>query len=220
MTSMLDPNDPRLKEKLTPELDDSAPVRPGPNQLTGHSYDGISEYDNPTPGWWHLIFIATIAFSFLYIVMDFASPMMKTPQESWARMQVLENKRLFGKFNLDNDEASIHKMMSMPDMMTVASGMFQNNCSACHARDGGGINGVNLTDDHYKNIKTLTDIYPIIANGAGNGAMPAWSSSLSKNEIVLLSAYVASLRGTTPALPKAAEGEKIAPWPKGQLSAK
>ncbi len=53
-----------------------------------------------------------------------------------------------------------------------------------------------------------------ILNGANGGAMPAWKSKLSVNEIVLVSSYVASLRGTTPATAKAAEGNKIAPWPK------
>ena len=36
------------------------------NELTGHEYDGISEYDNPTPSWWHLIFLASVVFSVFY----------------------------------------------------------------------------------------------------------------------------------------------------------
>jgi cytochrome c oxidase cbb3-type subunit 3 len=213
--------DPNTSTTQHTDHDPAAPVRPGPGQLTSHSYDGIKEYDNPTPGWWHLIFIATIAFSFLYIVMDFASPMMKTPEESWARMQVLEDKRKFGSIGtLDNDEASIGRMMAKSDMMTVAAGMFQANCASCHGRDGGGLNGVNLTDDSYKNVKSITDLYTVIASGAGNGAMPAWSNRLNKNEMVLLSAYVASLRGTKPAQGKPPEGTPIADWPKLQLGVK
>ena len=36
--------------------------------LLDHCYDGIQEYDNPLPGWWTWLFIATIAFCPLYWV--------------------------------------------------------------------------------------------------------------------------------------------------------
>ena len=56
--------------------------------------------------------------------------------------------------------------------------------------------------------------------GAGNGAMPAWENRLSANERIILAAYAASLRGTTPATPKPAEGDiSPPPWPKAQDAA-
>ncbi len=36
------------------------------NQLTDHAYDGIQEFDNPLPGWWKWMFVATIVFSVFY----------------------------------------------------------------------------------------------------------------------------------------------------------
>ena len=33
------------------------------DQLLDHEYDGIQEYDNPCPGWWHAIFLLTVLFS-------------------------------------------------------------------------------------------------------------------------------------------------------------
>jgi hypothetical protein len=33
------------------------------DRLLAHEYDGIEEYDNPLPGWWSWIFVATIVFS-------------------------------------------------------------------------------------------------------------------------------------------------------------
>ena len=38
------------------QLPEGAPDDP----LTGHDYDGIQEYDNPLPGWWKWLFIASI----------------------------------------------------------------------------------------------------------------------------------------------------------------
>jgi cytochrome c oxidase cbb3-type subunit III len=39
------------------------------NQKTGHVYDGIEEYDNPLPRWWFNLFIGTLIFSYIYLVL-------------------------------------------------------------------------------------------------------------------------------------------------------
>jgi cytochrome c oxidase cbb3-type subunit III len=188
-------------------------------QLLDHEYDGICEYDNPTPGWWHALFILSVVFSVLYIAWYSLSPIAPTIQQAWKAQQVAEYKAIFGKIGtLEADEPTILKMMDDPQMMAVASGLFASNCAACHGKDGGGINGVNLTDNHYKNVGSLADIYNIVNTGAANGAMPAWENRLSKNERVLLSAYVANLRGTTPSAPRAPEGSVIPDWPRGTKS--
>ena len=68
--------------------------------------------------------------------------------------------------------------------------------------------GPNLTDDYYKNVKQITDIAEVIKNGAAGGSMPAWRTRLHPNEIVLMAAYVAGLRGKNlRAAPP--EGDKI-----------
>ena len=33
------------------------------DHLLDHAYDGIQEYDNPLPGWWKWLFIASIIFT-------------------------------------------------------------------------------------------------------------------------------------------------------------
>ena len=38
------------------------------DQLLDHQYDGIQEYDNPCPGWWHAIFWVTVLFSVVYFL--------------------------------------------------------------------------------------------------------------------------------------------------------
>jgi cytochrome c oxidase cbb3-type subunit 3 len=183
-------------------------------QLTDHEYDGIREYDNPTPGWWHAIFLSTVVFSVFYFLFWHTSPLAYSIQEAWQMKQVAEYQRVFGALgDLEPDEPTILKMMGNQQMLQIAQGIFQTNCAACHAKDGGGINGVNLTDDHYKNVKVLTDIFNTISNGAASGAMPTWKNRLSSNERVILAAYIATLRGTKPAVAKAPEGDVIPPWP-------
>lgn len=183
------------------------------DHLSDHEYDGIREYDNPTPGWWHMIFIGTVLFSFMYFVYYHSNPNAPTPQSTLQKQQVAFNKKLFGAYGeLKNDVASLLKLKNDPKMMEVGEAMFATNCAQCHDRTGKGINGVNLTDDAYKNIRTITDIFGVITNGAGNGAMPAWKAQFSDNERILFAAYIANLRGKN--IPgRAAEGEVIPPWP-------
>jgi cytochrome c oxidase cbb3-type subunit 3 len=187
--------------------------RPGDGHLMDHAYDGIREYDNPTPGWWHALFFGTVLFSLFYFVFFTFSPVAWTVQDTWAQRQVAENRKIFGRLgDLSPDAPTFAKVTGDAQLMSVAQGIFVGNCAACHAKDGGGINGVNLCDDYYKNVKTIDDIHNVIAKGAANGAMPAWEQRLSANERVILTAYVASLRGTTPQTPRAPEGEKIPPF--------
>ncbi len=92
--------------------------------------------------------------------------------------------------------------------------VYKTNCISCHGRDGEGKVGPNLTDDFYKNVSKIEDIARVINKGAGNGAMPAWATRIHPNEVVLVSAYVASLRGSTPAgEAKGPEGNQIPAWP-------
>ena len=39
------------------------------DKTTGHSFDGIEEYDNPLPKWWFWLFIGTLVFGILYLIM-------------------------------------------------------------------------------------------------------------------------------------------------------
>lgn len=185
-------------------------------KLMAHEYDGIREYDNPTPGWWHMLFLASIVFSFLYFLYYEASSESPTIQSTWQAAKVAETRRIFGAVGeLAADEATIQKMRAEKNLLEVAHGIFIGNCAQCHANDGGGKDGsgVNLTDDSYKNVRRVIDLYTIITKGAGGQAMPAWENRLSQNERVILAAYVANLRGTKPGFAKAAEGQPIDPWP-------
>lgn len=180
-----------------------------------HEYDGIQEFDNPTPGWWHAIFIGTVLFSVAYIGFWHMSPLGTTPEQQWAARASEEGKKLFAMGDLKPDDATIVKLMGNSDLMNMAKGLFVTNCAACHTKDGGGLPGmgVNLTDDVYKNTTTLHGLYDVITAGANNGAMPAWKNNFSDKERILLAAYVANLRGKNVPGGQPPAGQAIAPWP-------
>lgn len=182
--------------------------------LTGHSYDGIEEFDNPMPGWWKALFILTILFAIPYL-MYYHSGVESRSRASIYDTKLAANMQLqfekIGELTADGD--NVLKFMGQPSWVKFGGQVFKQNCVQCHGVDGGGAVGPNLCDDHYKNIRTLDDFIKVMENGANGGAMPAWKSRLSTNEIVLVSSYVASLRGSNPANPKSPYGNVIPDWP-------
>ena len=183
--------------------------------MSGHTYDGIQEYDNPTPRWWDLLFVATIVFSPIYALW-FHSPQKGRNIEGQYERALAANMRLqFGEIgDLEPNEATLVRFMGEPEWLKVGESTFVTNCVSCHGREGEGISGPNLTDDYYINVKEITDIAKVVAEGAKKGAMPAWGNRLHPNEVVLVSAYVASLRGQDlPTKYQADKGKEIEPWP-------
>jgi cytochrome c oxidase cbb3-type subunit 3 len=195
------------------------------DELLDHEYDGIREFDNPCPAWWHLIFIGSVVFSGFYWVFFHLGPSLGT--NGWSVTEAYEQAKTdnlqlqFAELGeLTVDEPTLLRYMQPPDTesgdardwLAIGASVFKTHCKSCHAEDGSGLVGPNLTDDHYKNVKELIDIARVIENGAANGSMPAWQNRLIPNEIVLVSAYVANLRGKD--LPgRKPEGEVISPWP-------
>jgi cytochrome c oxidase cbb3-type subunit III len=164
-------------------------------KLTDHEYDGIREYDNPCPTWWHLIFLGTFVFSLFYYFF-FLGSFGWTVAEAYDSA-VAENLKLrFEEIGeLDVDEKTLVEYMAKDDWLAIGASVYQAQCKSCHGADGAGLVGPNLTEDNYKHVKELLDIAKVVQDGASAGAMPAWKNRLHPNEVVLVSAYVANLRG-------------------------
>ncbi len=185
--------------------------RAGPT-LCQHESDGIQEYDNPMPLWWSGLFWVTIIFSVGY-AMYFSWGVGPSSQQEYQDELggfYLEQAQKLG--DLQPDRATIDSLMHNDKMLKAARGLFLSNCAVCHAADGGGLTGPNLCDGSYLNIKKLEDFYSVISNGVVPKGMPAWDKRFIPAQRVLLAAYVASLRGTTPAAPRAPQGTEVPPW--------
>jgi cytochrome c oxidase cbb3-type subunit III len=179
-----------------------------------HAYDGIEEYDNPLPGWWKWLFVATIVMSPPYWFY-FHSGVEGRNDGAVYNLALAANTRLqFEEIgNLKPDEATILTYMNKGNWVKVGESVFKSQCISCHGKEGEGQIGPNLTDESYKNIRKVEDIARVINLGANAGAMPAWASRLHPNEVVLVSSYVASLRGKNLKGPRPAEGNEIPAWP-------
>lgn len=183
--------------------------------LTDHAYDGIQEYDNPTPGWWTWIFIASCIFAVLYWFIATISNGGLSAQREFALDKVQETYQQFAEIGeLQPDAATLVKFSKDQKWIPFGEGVFISKCMTCHNRDGSGGTGPNLTDDHYINVRKVEDIYDVIEKGRNNGAMPSWRTTLNQNEMVIVAAYVANLRGQNrPGKAPEANSVAVDPWP-------
>lgn len=182
--------------------------------LTDHVYDGIQEFDNPLPGWWKWMFVGTIVYSVFYAMFFHIGAPGRSIIDQYDAAVAKNTQLQFAEIgDLEPTAENIMHYANEKSWLSVGQTIFKANCVSCHGRDGEGMIGPNLTDNYYKNVRKVEDIARVIIQGAGNGAMPAWGTRLHPNEIVLVSAYVASLRGSPAgSAGKAAEGSEIPAW--------
>jgi cytochrome c oxidase cbb3-type subunit 3 len=181
------------------------------NPLTDHAYDGIQEYDNPTPGWWTWLWIGTILFSALYFFVTQMAGGELSPNAQYARAKVADQLARLGDLgDVKPDSATVLRLSNDDRWRSVGQSIFQSNCVQCHGRNGEGINGPNMTDDWYINVKQPSDIPEVILNGRKAGAMPSFKT-MDERERILVAAYIASLRGKNlPGRPH--EGNEAPKW--------
>ena len=181
----------------------------------GHSYDGIQEYDNPLPGWWKWIFWVSIVFAPLYFMYFHCGAPGRSVDDMYQASATENSQKQYGRIGeLAGDQPTMIKYLTEPEWVGVGRSIFKANCVSCHGADGGGNVGPNLCDENFKHIKALPDIVKVINEGVAGGAMPAWAKRFShKNDAILVSVYVASLRGSKPATAKAPDGSPIPAWP-------
>jgi cytochrome c oxidase cbb3-type subunit 3 len=182
-------------------------------QTTGHAYDGITEYDNPLPGWWTWLFIVSIVFSFFYMIYTHCGEPGRSIHDHYSDALAANLRLQFAELGeLKPDRATILKYMNDPRWGKVGEVAFKTNCVSCHGDKGEGKVGPNLCDEAWKNVTTVEDIAKVILAGANGQAMPAWKTRLHPNELVLVASYVASLRGSNPSGAKPPEGQVIPAW--------
>ncbi|PRP96599.1 Cbb3-type cytochrome c oxidase subunit CcoP2 [Enhygromyxa salina] len=176
-----------------------------PDDLLDHDYDGIREFDNPLPKWWLYMFYGGIVAALVYVPYYHFGP-GPLPREQWA-----EDMTAWWQQHPPPelaDHAELEAMAEDPAFVAAGQATFNVRCMSCHAIDGGGLVGPNLTDEFTIYGQQRDQIVAVIFHGTKNG-MLAWKDQLGLEEIYQVGAYVHSLRGTTPAKPKAPDGVPI-----------
>jgi cytochrome c oxidase cbb3-type subunit 3 len=181
---------------------------PENDRLIDHSYDGIQEYDNPMPAWWVTVFWATIIFAIAYYLVPgigLGKGRMAEYEADMAAFRAAHPVNTSG-----GDPATLLATTKNGAEVAKGKAVFAARCAVCHAADGGGVIGPNLTDNAWIHGGTIDSIYATINNGVLVKGMPQWGKILKPEELTDVAAYVWTLYGTTPKAPKAPQGVVVA----------
>jgi cytochrome c oxidase cbb3-type subunit 3 len=180
-------------------------------RLMDHEYDGIREYDNPLPGWWKNVFLASFLFSIGYLFHYHVSGNGKSVEQAYALdvRQAREQQALRATGG-EVDENALAKLMADAALMSDARSLFAERCQVCHGDQGQGLIGPNLTDKFWIHGQgKLMDVYEVVTDGVPQKGMPAWERQLAPVQLRVVTAFVGTLRGKN--LPgKPPEGTEVA----------
>ncbi|MGJ8737799.1 cbb3-type cytochrome c oxidase N-terminal domain-containing protein [Zobellia laminariae] len=187
----------------------SKPLEKEGEIILDHDYDGIRELDNNLPPWWVYLFYASIVFAVVYLVRfeiynDYNQDQEYEQEVAAAQLEIEEYKKT-AKGLVD---ANTVELLTDAGDLKAGQTIFESNCVACHMADGGGGIGPNLTDQNWILGGGIKNVFHTISEGGRDGkGMIAWKQSLKPAEIAQVASYVLSFQGTTPANPKAPDGD-------------
>jgi cytochrome c oxidase cbb3-type subunit 3 len=174
----------------------------GEDGTTGHVWDeDLREMNNPLPRWWMGLFIITVVFAVLYLVVYpglgnaagafgwSSAGQYKTEQDKiHAAMQPV-----YAKYTAMPADALAKDRAAM----AIGERLFINNCAACHGSDAKGSKGFpNLTDSDWLYGGAPEKIEETITQGR-QGNMPPMAAAVGTAEDVRnVANYVLSLSGS------------------------
>ena len=184
------------------------PVEQEADVMLDHDYDGIRELDNALPPWWKYGFYVTVVVAFIYMFYFHIFGTGMNPDQEYAA-EMAEGRKQEELYKAKTKDQVDENNVTLADASGIAAGkaLYSQSCVACHAADGGGGIGPNLTDNNWIHGGSLNDIYKTIKLGYPEKGMQSWQSVYSPIQMKNLTSYVKSLKGTKPTNPKEAQGE-------------
>ncbi|MGM0580663.1 MAG: c-type cytochrome [Bacteroidota bacterium] len=185
------------------------PVDQQGDMMLDHDYDGIREMDYGMPPWLRYVFIGTFIFAVFYVpaylIFDIIPDQQTEYQASIDEAALKAEAR--AKSGMVEITAETAELQTDEEVMKAGQVLYKKNCAVCHADDGGGGVGPNLTDDYWIHGNDISGVFTTISEGVPAKGMIPWKGNMSPKEIQDVSNYVLSLVGTSPADPKEPQGE-------------
>lgn len=201
---------------------------------TGHSWDGIEEYDNPMPRWWVWVFYACIVWGVGYTI---AYPSWPLLTQAW---QGVIGTKAIDTLNKDITSWDTHnavvqdklvnvdlnEIQNDPELVAFANNagraIFMNNCAQCHGAGAAGVQNLgypNLLDDDWLWGGDMEAIHYTVTHGIRNtgsdearfSQMPRFGldDMLEKAQIAEVAEYVLKISGQEHDATLATAGEMV-----------
>ena len=234
---MVDKEDKTPENKVSPasrQYPDSEARMRKEARKTGHSWDGIEEYDNPMPRWWLWTFYITIAWAVVYWILYPAWPMVGRATQGIlgydSRAAVADD---IARFDTQNqiwfdrlNDTDLTEISADPDLQSFAvnagASIFRAQCSQCHGAGAAGVQASgfpSLLDDQWLWGGTIDDIHLTVLYGIRNedfpdarwSVMPAFGQDglLDEGEIDQVVNYVLQMSGQSHDEAAALAGEEV-----------
>jgi len=185
-----------------------ATVRPQPagqhDNTTGHVWDeDLRELNNPLPRWWMWLFIITVVFSLVYLVvfpgLGSFTGLMKWSTDSEHQQDVSQLREKVAPLYASFAAQPVQALAKDPAALAIGERLFMNNCSQCHGSDARGSKSYpNLTNANaaWLGERGGDHIVQTVTNGR-TGMMPPMGAAIGGDpEISQLANYVLSLSGS------------------------
>ena len=203
-------------------------------ETTGHSWDGIEEYNNPLPKWWVYIFYACIVWAIGYSIAYPAWPGLKSSTAGmlgWStRANVAADIEAAAAKNAEiNDKLASVELASIDGdealkgyAISAGSAVFKTWCAQCHGSGANGAEGYpSLIDNDWLWGGSIDDIHFTVTHGIRNeddpdgearySEMPAFGRDelLEAAQIDEVTNFVMTLSGETPMDASKVEAGKV-----------
>ncbi|WP_428423043.1 cytochrome-c oxidase, cbb3-type subunit III [Methylibium sp.] len=172
------------------------------DNTTGHVWDGdLRELNNPLPLWWVGLFVLTVLFGALYLVL-YPGLGSNPGQFDWTSRSQYQAEMERGRAEAEPLYTRFAAMPAAelardPQAHALGERLFINNCAQCHGSDAHGSKGFpNLTDNDWLHGGAPEQIAQTIAQGR-QGMMPPMAAAVGSAEDVRnVANYVLSLSGS------------------------
>ena len=209
------------------------PKQEGDPNTTGHSWDGIEEFDNPMPRWWLWTFYITIIWGIGYTIAYPAWPLVSSATAGMlgyaTRDEVAREIEAVAEanegINMRLASAELTEVPADPELngyaVSAGAAVYRTWCTQCHGSGAAGVQASgypNLLDDDWLWGGDVEAIYTTVAHGIRNeddpdarfSQMPAYGDIFETEEIDAVVNYVMQLSGQEPAdASAAAAGEEL-----------
>ena len=170
----------------------------GEVETTGHIWDeDLAEYNHPLPGWWLNMFVITVVFSIVYLILypglgNFEGMLGWTSKGQY-ESQIEKAEKEYGPLYKKYAAVDIETLSRNAEALKTGERLYANYCGVCHGSDARGARGFpNLRDQNWLYGGNPDQIKTTILSGR-SGVMPSWEAVLGAAGVSDVTEYVLSL---------------------------